>query len=128
MIVAGIGATSKATASDMTAAVREARERAGIDMTVIRVLAGPPRVAVRLGEAAKLIGARLDVCDLSRLRAEGERCTTRSERSMAETGVPCVAEAAALAAAGIGGRLRLPRIIVGPVTIAVAESLEATPP
>jgi cobalt-precorrin 5A hydrolase len=40
-------------------------------------------------------------------------------------GVPSVAEAAALAAGGPKARLILPRIVVGPVTCALAESGDA---
>jgi cobalt-precorrin 5A hydrolase len=41
-------------------------------------------------------------------------------------GVPSVAEAAALAAGGPKARLILPRIVVGPVTCALAE-MDETP-
>jgi cobalt-precorrin 5A hydrolase len=44
---------------------------------------------------------------------------------LALAGVPSVAEAAALAAGGPRARLILPRIAVGPVTCALAESGDA---
>jgi cobalt-precorrin 5A hydrolase len=47
---------------------------------------------------------------------------THSELSQALAGVPSVSEAAALAAAGEGARLLGPRIVVGPVTCALAAS------
>ena len=50
---------------------------------------------------------------------------TWSARVLALAGVPSVAEAAALAACGPKARLILPRIVVGKVTCALAESGEA---
>jgi cobalt-precorrin 5A hydrolase len=44
---------------------------------------------------------------------------------LALAGVPSVAEAAALAAAGPKARLILPRIVVGPATCALASTEEA---
>jgi len=41
------------------------------------------------------------------------------------TGVPSLAEAAALAAAGPTARLIAPRVAVGPATCALAETVEA---
>ena len=41
---------------------------------------------------------------------------------MALTGVPSVAEAAALAAGGAAARLVAPRIVVGPATCALADT------
>lgn len=50
-------------------------------------------------------------------------CATRSTRIVALYGVGSVAEAAALAAAGPGAELILPRIALGRVTCALARSL-----
>ncbi len=47
---------------------------------------------------------------------------THSKRSPPRAGVPSVSEAAALVAAGEGARLLGPRIVVGPVTCALAIS------
>jgi cobalt-precorrin 5A hydrolase len=55
------------------------------------------------------------------LKGEQGRCLTRSARAEAEVGLSCVAEAAALAGAGPGSRLVLPRIAGGGVTCALAE-------
>jgi cobalt-precorrin 5A hydrolase len=51
--------------------------------------------------------------------------STHSELSQTVAGVPSVSEAAALAAAGDGARLLGPRIVVGPVTCALATSKDA---
>jgi cobalt-precorrin 5A hydrolase len=50
---------------------------------------------------------------------------THSARSQAVAGIPSVSEAAALAAVGEGARLLGPRIVVGPVTCALATSGDA---
>jgi cobalt-precorrin 5A hydrolase len=44
---------------------------------------------------------------------------------LALAGVPSVAEAAALAACGPNAKLILPRIVIGPVTCALASAEEA---
>ena len=59
--------------------------------------------------------------DRAALKGEQGRCVTRSARAEAEVGLSCVAEAAALSAAGPGSRLILPRIAGGGVTCALAE-------
>jgi len=51
-----------------------------------------------------------------------DRTETRSERVLALAGVPSVAEAAALAAAGPASRLISPRLVVGAATCALAAS------
>jgi cobalt-precorrin 5A hydrolase len=60
------------------------------------------------------------------LEAAGARVVTRSERVLALMGVPSVAEAAALAAAGPASRLLGSRVAVGPATCALAVSGDAT--
>jgi cobalt-precorrin 5A hydrolase len=125
MIAAGIGARKCASADEMVAAVRAACLAAGVEN--VHLLAGLERTCPALAEAAEKLGARLDICDLARLRAESGRCLTRSPRSLAATGVPSVAEAAALAAAGPGSVLIQPRIALETVTVALAASKEPAP-
>ncbi len=79
-----------------------------------------------LVEAAGLLAAPLTSLPLEALQAEAGRVLTRSEAAMARFGVPAVAEAAALAGAGEGGRLLGPRLAEGGATCAVALS-EARP-
>ena len=59
------------------------------------------------------------------LEAAGSRVMTHSERVEALTGVPSVAEAAALAAGGPNAWLLAPRIVVGPATCALADTGDA---
>ncbi len=65
---------------------------------------------------------------VSNLQKQAARCITNSERSLAATGVPSVAEAAALAAAGPEGMLLTPRVSFATVTVALAIGPGATPP
>jgi cobalt-precorrin 5A hydrolase len=74
-----------------------------------------------IGEAAATLGLAILWIARDALKGEQGRCLTRSARAEAEVGLSCVAEAAALAGAGPGARLLLPRIARGGVTCAVAE-------
>ena len=76
--------------------------------------------------AAKKLGVRVVLVPEVELHAAGARTATRSERVLALTGVPSVAEAAALAAAGPSARLVSPRLVIGAATCALAAS-EAAP-
>jgi cobalt-precorrin 5A hydrolase len=73
-------------------------------------------------DAAWLLAAPLTALPLEALQAQAARVLTRSEAVTARFGVPAVAEAAALAGAGEGGRLLGPRIAEGGATCAVAVS------
>ncbi len=79
-----------------------------------------------LVEAARLLAAPLTPLPLEAMQAEAGRVLSRSAAVMARFGVPSVAEAAALAGAGAGGRLLGPRLAEGGATCAVALS-EARP-
>ena len=124
MIVAGVGCRKGVRAADIEAAIMAAFRRAGVATSALRLIATS---AAKGGEAgialaASAIGVPLVLVDLGDLAAAGMRATTRSERVMALAGVPSVAEAAALAAAGPDARLIMPRIAVGPATCALAET------
>jgi len=54
------------------------------------------------------------------LESAATHTITNSERVRQHTGVPSVAEAAALAAGGPSARLLAPRMVVGPATCALA--------
>jgi cobalt-precorrin 5A hydrolase len=87
------------------------------------VLAVPEfrRTEQGIAEAAAQLGLPILWIARAALRGEQGRCLTRSARAEAETGFACVAEAAALAGAGPGARLVLPRIARGGVTCALAQ-------
>jgi cobalt-precorrin 5A hydrolase len=77
-----------------------------------------------LVEAARLIGAKLTPLPLAALAAEAERILTSSPVVQLRFGVPSIAEAAALAGAGAGGKLLGPRLAADGATCAVAVSAE----
>ncbi len=66
------------------------------------------------------MGLDLILLTLDELRAVAHLCATRSEHSMKQYGIPSLAEAAALAGAGAGARLLLPRIVGANATASVA--------
>ncbi len=128
MIVAGVGCRRGAPALDIEAAVRAALARANITAGALDVIA---TIAAKRGEAgiqaaAEKLGVSVIVISDADLQAATDRTETRSERVLAIAGVPSVAEAAALAAAGPAARLISPRLVVGAATCAVAAS--AQPP
>lgn len=122
MMVIGIGATSTATAEDVVSAVRDCCARGATDVNDLAGLASLDRSETRdaIQAAADKLGVRASFCSRSTLQAEAARCQTRSLRSMAAAGVPSVAEASALVAAGPGSRLIVPRIAFAKVTAALA--------
>jgi cobalt-precorrin 5A hydrolase len=128
MIVAGVGCRRGAPAPDIEAAIRAALERAGVAAHALDCIA---TIAAKDGEAgieaaAANLGVAVVLVPDAELQAAGLRTETRSERVLALTGVPSVAEAAALAAAGPSARLISPRLVMGAATCAVAAS-EAAP-
>lgn len=128
MIVAGIGCRRDAPAPDIEAAIRAALARANLGAGALDVIA---TIAAKRGEAgiqatAEKLGIAIVVVAEADLKAAADRTATRSERVLALTGVPSVAEAAALAAAGPAARLISPRLVVGAAACALAAS--DTPP
>jgi cobalt-precorrin 5A hydrolase len=124
MIVAGIGCRRGAGAPDIEAAIRAALARAGIAAAELEAIATASAKAAEPGIAAT--AAKLGLCVVlvpdAELKAAGTRVTTRSDRVLAHTGVPSLAEAAALAAAGPAARLIASRLVVGAATCALASS------
>jgi cobalt-precorrin 5A hydrolase len=124
MIVAGVGCRRGAPAPDIEAAIRAALERAGVDahaLDCIATITAKENEAGIAAAAAKL-GVTLVLVPDTELQAAGERTETRSDRVLALAGVPSVAEAAALAAAGPAARLLGPRLVIGAATCALAAS------
>lgn len=75
-------------------------------------------------EAARILGVALTPLPLAALNAQAGRILTPSAPAQARFGAPNIAEAAALAGAGVGGRLLGPRLAADGVTCAIALSLE----
>lgn len=112
MIAAGIGLRAAATAADLAAALARLPARPDC-LALPEDKAGHPALA---GLALPVVAVPLPL-----LRAQA--APTPSPRQPARYGGASVAEAAALAAAGRGARLILPRCIApgGRVTLALAE-------
>ena len=128
MIVAGVGCRAGASAREIEAALSAALAQAHLDPTTLGVIATSSGKGIEPGiaAAASLRGAKLVLVPQAELEAAGARVVTRSARVLALTGVPSVAEAAALAAAGLDARLIVPRVVVGPATCALAIAGAAT--
>jgi cobalt-precorrin 5A hydrolase len=124
VIVAGIGCRKGATATEIEAAVTAALERAGRPLARIDLMATAltKREEKGIAEAASARGVRLIFVPPDALEVASARGATWSARVLALAGVPSVAEAAALAACGPKAMLILPRIVMGPVTCALASA------
>lgn len=121
MIVAGIGCRPGMGGEAAAALVRRAEALTG---RRAERLAAP---YFRSGEAglhaaAALLGLPLVLLSHAALASVQARCPSRSARARDAVGLASVAEAAALAAAGAGGRLILPRIAGASVTCALAAA------
>jgi len=124
MIVAGIGCRKGTAAAEIETAVAAALLHAGLAAPALSAIAtsaakaGEPGIAA----AAAALGVPLLLVQQGELEAAGPRTLTTSVRVMAVTGVPSLAEAAALAAGGASAQLLGPRVAIGPATCALAES------
>lgn len=127
MMVAGLGCRRGAPAEDVLAAIQAALAEAGRGPAGLARLATSTARAAEPGlrHAAAALGLELIALPEAALRDAAPRCLTRSARALAATGLPSLAEAAALAGAGEGSVLLGPRVAAGrAATCALAE----TPP
>jgi cobalt-precorrin 5A hydrolase len=127
MIVAGVGCRAGASAHEVEAAIAAALDRAGVAAASLGLIATSSAKGTEPGivAAASGRGVELVVVPQAAFEAAGARAVTRSERVLELTGVPSVAEAAALAAGGPAARLIVPRVAVGPATCALAMAGDA---
>jgi len=127
VIVAGIGCRKGVPAADIEAAIGAALERAGRPLAQIDLIAtaASKRKEKGIVDAASARGVPLIFVAPADLEIASARGATWSDRVLALAGVPSVAEAAALAAGGPKAKLILPRIVLGPVTCALASAEEA---
>jgi len=97
---------------------------AGIETADLTAIATGSAKAAEPGIAATAAALGLAIMPIAEaeLKAAGARVQTRSDRVLALTGVPSLAEAAALAAAGPASRLIASRLVVGAATCALARS------
>ena len=122
MIIAGIGCRRGVAAGTILTALEKACVAAALDRKRIAALAtgfikaGEPG----LKDAANRLHLPLVICTAKELSDVEGHLLTDSVRSRTTTGSSSLSEAAALAAAGAGGRLILPRFVIEGVTIAFA--------
>ena len=118
MIVAGFGFRAETSLVALQDALARAGGAAGVThlATVAAKAEGLAGLAAALGLPVVAVAAEV---------LSGQAVITRSGRVEALHGTGSVAEAAALAAAGLGARLRGPRVVSadGTATAAIAEGL-----
>ena len=124
VMIAGVGCRRGTSAAEITAAIDAALARAGLADAKLDAIAtaAAKHDEPGIAKAAVTLGVRLVLVAQPDLEAAGSRVTTRSERVVALTGVPSLAEAAALAAGGPQARLLATRVAVGPATCALAST------
>ena len=125
IVAIGVGCRAGVAGEAIAALARRALAEAGapageVAMFTLAAKADEPGLV----EAARLLGAGLTPLPLAALKAQAERILTPSVAAEARFGAPNIAEAAALAGAGAGGRLLGPRLAVDGATCAVALSPE----
>lgn len=122
----GIGCRAGIGADAVCALVARALEAAGDGpATLFTILDKQQEAGLR--EAATRLGLPLVYLPRKALEAVSDRAETRSEKVVALFGIPNVAETAALAGAGAGARLVVPRMAAEGVTCAVAARSEDRP-
>ena len=118
----GLGFRKAATAGILADLVVEARARLPAGLAgapaVLATIAEKDRPALR--DAAAALGLPVLVLPKSALAGTEDRITVASTAARACLGIPSVAEASALAAAGPGARLVVARIASGTATCAIA--------
>jgi cobalt-precorrin 5A hydrolase len=119
--VVGVGCRRGVSAGAVLEAIRCALKEAGVSLSEVRMLASAD---IKSKERGLLSAARTLRLPLRFIRSEElrecQREFARSEFVQRKVGLPAVAEPCALLA-GARTRLRLPKRIHGPVTVAVAE-------
>ncbi len=119
-IAIGVGCRLGCPADAIEGLVRQALDRAPeaqrLGLFTIRDKAGEPGLI----EAANRLGLRLIFVGRDALHEQSASVQTRSPHAESHFGVPSVAEAAALAGAGAGSVLLVPRIAGQGATCAIA--------
>jgi cobalt-precorrin 5A hydrolase len=124
MIVAGIGCKRGTMSEDIVSLILAALASFGIPSEKLDAIATETSKADERGiaDAARSLSVRLVRCSLSDLDRIADKVMTRSSRVQALKGVPSIAEASALVAAGRNARLLGARIAAEKVTCAIAIS------
>jgi len=125
VVAIGVGCRAGVAGEMIAALARRALKEAGAPegerrMFTLAAKADEPGLI----EAARLLRAKLTPLPLAALNAQAGRILTPSAPAQTRFGAPNIAEAAALAGAGEGGRLLGPRLAGDGATCAVAVSPE----
>ncbi len=125
----GVGAARGASPEEVCALAEAALAEAGAEPEAVALVAS---LDLKADEAAvhalaRHLGVPARFFDAARLEIETPRLATPSEVVFREVGCHGVAEAAALAAAGAGGRLVVAKRKSAEATVALAERAEAGP-
>jgi cobalt-precorrin 5A hydrolase len=122
MIVAGIGCRRGAPSDDVVSLILAALSNFGIAHDGLSVIATETLKADEQGiaNAARRLSVPLVRCPVSDLGRVTDRVITHSLRVQAIKGVPSIAEASALVAAGHNARLLGARIVANNITCAIA--------
>jgi cobalt-precorrin 5A hydrolase len=116
----GVGCNSQATVAAIVALVREAGARAACEISSLHTAREVRSPA--LDAAAVELGLTLTRHDLDALAATRDGVVSHSERVEALFGVGSLAEAAALAGAGQGAHLIVPKFSADGVSCAAAST------
>ncbi|TPJ62316.1 MULTISPECIES: cobalamin biosynthesis protein [unclassified Mesorhizobium] len=127
MMVAGIGSRKGVSVEDVLAAIETALEAHGLAMTALSSLATAmlKKDEQAIAAAGRTLNLPVIVVDEAALKAASTKALSNSSLSQDLAGTASVSEASALAVAGEGARLLGPRIVLGPVTCAIAISGDA---
>ncbi|MFC3218371.1 cobalamin biosynthesis protein [Tianweitania populi] len=122
MMVAGLGCTKDTRAMVVLAVLDTALEAHGLTRDGLALLSTVPGKSDEPGliEAAEILGIPLAVPSDAQLKAADAGGLTRSDASLAATGLGSASEAAALASCGADARLLGPRLVQDGVTCALA--------
>ena len=123
MIAAGIGCKRGTAHDDIEAIVLAALAAHNIDCTRLDAIATAASKSDEPGieAAAQILGVTLVACTEAQLASACDRVITLSARVQALKGVPSIAEASAIVAAGRNARLLGARIATGTATCAIAQ-------
>jgi cobalt-precorrin 5A hydrolase len=123
MIAIGIGCRAGACAANIVALVQRALTDANMDEPNAKLFTiDTKQDETGLLDAARLLAMPIVFLPRDALAARAADAVTRSHRVEARYGVTSIAETAALAGAGPGSRLVVPRVSAGAVTCAIAIS------
>ena len=123
VIAIGIGCRAGASAANIVALVQRTLSHAQLDRAPAQLFSiDTKRDEIGLIKAARLLAMPIAFLSHEALAARARDAVTRSALVTAVHGLPSVAETAALAGAGPGSRLAVPRVSAGAVTCAIAVS------